>query len=173
MDIISEKHAYVPALQLQPTNKDANQLLPIFLRMHILPSVVESQRGALLRVLFLWRRSVSIGSTEVACAVTALLALAILEAAVLECKKRDVDTPEVKAALDFLEPYVRPQWLIPQYRDHVLDHARTNEVDLEGQQQVLRATFPGIRDGVRELLGVRADALARKFHETHDMKVKE
>jgi hypothetical protein len=38
---------------------------------------------------------------------------------------------------------------------------------------VLRATFPGIRDGVRELLGVRADALARKFHETHDMTVKD
>ena len=64
---------------------------------------------------------VSIGSTEVACAVTALQALTILEAAVLECKKRDVYTPEVRAALDFLEPYVRPQWLIPQYRDHVLD----------------------------------------------------
>ena len=43
----------------------------------------------------------------------------------------------------------------------------------EGQQQVLRATFPGIRDSVRELLGVRADALARKFHETHDMAVKD
>jgi hypothetical protein len=26
---------------------------------------------------------------------------------------------------------------------------------------------------VRELLGVRMDALARKFHETHDMKVKD
>jgi hypothetical protein len=38
---------------------------------------------------------------------------------------------------------------------------------------VLRATFPGIRDGVRELLGVRMDALARKFHETHDMAVKD
>ena len=75
--------------------------------------------------------------------------------------------------MDFLEPYIRPQWLIPQYRDHVLDHDRTTEVALEGQQQVLRATFPGIRDGVRELLGVRADALARKFHETHDMKVKD
>ena len=105
--------------------------------------------------------------------MTVLEALAILEAAVLECKKRDVDTPEVRAALDFLEPYIRPQWLIPQYRDHVLDHDRTTEVALEGQQQVLRATFPGIRDGVRELLGVRADALARKFHETHDMKVKD
>ena len=51
-----------------------------------------------------------------------------------------------------------------------MGHDRTAEVTLEGQQQVLRATFPGIR--VRELLGVRTDALARKFHETHDMAVK-
>jgi hypothetical protein len=101
--------------------------------------------------------------------MTVLEALAILEAATLECKKRDVDTPEVKAALDFLEPYVRPQWLIPQYRDHVLGHDRTALVALEGQQQVLRATFPGIRDLIRELLRVRMDALALKFHETKDM----
>ena len=39
----------------------------------------------------------------------------------------------------------------------------------EGQQQVLRATFPGIRDSVKELIGKQMDALARKFHETHDM----
>ena len=38
---------------------------------------------------------------------------------------------------------------------------------------MLRATFPGIRHCVRELLGVRADALARKFHETKDMAVKD
>jgi hypothetical protein len=105
--------------------------------------------------------------------MTVLEALAILEAAVLECKKRDVDTPEVKAALDFLEPYVRPQWLIPQYRDHVLGHDRTTLVALEGQQQVLRATFPGIRDSVKELIGKQTDALARNFAATHDMKVKD
>jgi hypothetical protein len=29
------------------------------------------------------------------------------------------------------------------------------------------------RDSVRELLGVRMDPLARKFHETHDMTVKD
>jgi hypothetical protein len=34
--------------------------------------------------------------------MTVLEALAILEAAVLECKKRDINTPEVKEALDFL-----------------------------------------------------------------------
>jgi hypothetical protein len=106
-------------------------------------------------------------------AITVLQALAILEAAVLESKKRDIDTPEARAALDLLEPYIRPEWLIPQFRHNLL---RTQdghvEVAKEGQQQVLRATFPGIRDSVRELLGVRADALARKFHETHDINVK-
>ena len=71
-----------------------------------------------------------------------------------------------------LEPYIRPARLIPQYRDHIVGHDRSAEVALEGQQQVFRVTFPGIRDSVRELLGVRADALARKFHETHDMAVK-
>jgi hypothetical protein len=99
--------------------------------------------------------------------------LAILEAAVLECKKRNVDTPEVRAALDFLEPYIFPQWVIAQFRHHALKERTNNHVDREGQQQVLRATFPGIRDAVRVLLEVRMDALARNSHETHDMKVKD
>ena len=91
----------------------------------------------------------------------------------MECKKRDINTPEVKNALDSLERYIYPKSLVPQFRHHALKERTRNQVDLEGQQQVLRATFPGIRDSVRELLGVRADALARKFHETHDMKVKD
>ena len=103
--------------------------------------------------------------------MTLLQALAILEAAVLECKKRNVNTPEVRAALDLLESHIQPEWLIPQFRDHALQDRTEKYVEREGQQQVLRATFPGIRDCVRELLGVRMDALARKFHETHDMKV--
>jgi hypothetical protein len=38
--------------------------------------------------------------------MTLLEALTILEAAILECKKRDINTPEVKNALDLLErPY--------------------------------------------------------------------
>jgi hypothetical protein len=101
--------------------------------------------------------------------MTVLEALAILEAGVLECKQRDIDTPEVRAALDLLEPYIRPAWLIP----HVLDHDRTHQYVLEGQQQVLRAIFPRIRDAVRVLLEVRMDRLALKFHETHDVKVKD
>jgi hypothetical protein len=47
--------------------------------------------------------------------MTALEALAILEVAVLECKKRDINTPEVKSTLELLEPYVRPEWVIPQF----------------------------------------------------------
>ena len=46
-------------------------------------------------------------------------------------------------------------------------------VEREGQQQVLRATFPGIRDSVKELIGRMIDALARTFAATHDMKVKD
>src|SRR5215510_8191820 len=104
--------------------------------------------------------------------MTALEALAVLEAATLECKKREADTPELRAALDFLEPHIQPEWLIPQFRHSVENEEQPLE-KREGQQQVLRATFPGIRNCVRELLGVRADALARKFHDTHDMAVKD
>jgi len=87
--------------------------------------------------------------------MTVLEALAILEAAILECKKRNVNTPEVKSALELLEPYVRPQWIIPQFRHHALDHNADSYAAREGQQQVLPATFPGIRDAVGELLRVR------------------
>src|SRR5262245_37130687 len=102
--------------------------------------------------------------------MTVLEALAIVEAAVLECKKRDVNTPEVKAALDLLERYIWPRWLVPQFRHHVENQCEPLE-NREGQQQVLRATFPGIRDCVRELIRVRMDALAFKLHQTKDVKI--
>jgi hypothetical protein len=37
---------------------------------------------------------------------------------------------------------------------------------------VLRPTFEGIRESVKDLLGKQMEALARQFAETHDMKVK-
>jgi hypothetical protein len=104
--------------------------------------------------------------------MTVLEALAILEAAVLECKKRNVDTPEVHEALTRLEPHVRSEWLIPHFRHHTFKHRRGN-IGREGQQQVLRATFPRIRDSVKELIGKQMDALPHKFQETRDMKIKE
>ena len=72
--------------------------------------------------------------------MTILEALAILESAVLECNKRDGNTPEMREALDFLERLIRPVWLIPQFRRNALDGFGHNDVDREGQQQVLRAT---------------------------------
>jgi hypothetical protein len=78
----------------------------------------------------------------------------------------------VTEPLDFLEPHIRPEWLIPQFRHHALTDRSHNYVELEGQQQVLRATFPAIRDSVRELVGRKMDALAREFAATDDMTVK-
>jgi hypothetical protein len=95
--------------------------------------------------------------------MTILEALATLETATLECKQRDINTPKVREALDLLEPHIEPEWLIPQFRHHALKNRTDNHVDLEGQQQVLRATFPGIRSSVRELLGKRMDALSVKL----------
>jgi len=62
--------------------------------------------------------------------------------------------------------------VIPHFRHHVENERQPLE-KREGQQQVFRVTFPGIRNSVRELIGKQADALARKFHETHDMAVKD
>ena len=67
--------------------------------------------------------------------MTVLEALAILETAVLECKKRDINTPEVHEALTLLEPHIQLEWLIPQFRHHALNRHNRNEMDREGQQQ--------------------------------------
>src|SRR5215813_6537605 len=99
-------------------------------------------------------------------------ALAILESTTLECQKRDINTPEVMEALNLLEPHIQPPWLIPQFRYH-LDRDPSVELNIEIQKQTLRATFPNIRNSVRELLGKQTNTLARKFHETHDMAVKD
>jgi hypothetical protein len=91
----------------------------------------------------------------------------------LECKTRDINTPEVKDALDSLERYIWPKWLIPQFRHRALEDRSDNDVEREGQQQVLRATLPGIRDSVKELIGKHMDSLAQRFVRNHDIKIKE
>jgi hypothetical protein len=85
--------------------------------------------------------------------MTVLDALAILEAAVLECKQRDIYTSEVREALNFLEPRIWPEWLIPQYRYHAQLNEK-NEIDLdkEAQEKALRAIFPRIRESAKEPL---------------------
>jgi hypothetical protein len=78
----------------------------------------------------------------------------------------------VTEALDFLEPHIRPERLIPQFRFHLRSGSRIAEAR-KRQQQVLCATLPGIRDSVKELIGKQMDPLARRLAATHDMKVKE
>jgi hypothetical protein len=101
--------------------------------------------------------------------MTVLDALAILEVATLECKQRDAYTPEVREALDFLQPRIRLEWLIPEFRYHAQLNEK-NEVDLdkEAQQQALRAIFPSIRESVKDLLGKQMNALARQFAPNHE-----
>jgi hypothetical protein len=84
--------------------------------------------------------------------MTVLDALAILEAATLECKQRDIYTTEVREALDFLQSHIRLGWLIPQFRYHAQLNEK-NQVDKEAQQQALRAIFPVIRELAKDLLG--------------------
>jgi hypothetical protein len=97
-------------------------------------------------------------------------ALAILESAVLECKKRNVNTPEATEALDLLAPYVRQKLVVAQFRHHIV-RERDNDHEKEGQWQVLRAIFPCIRNSVKELIGTEMDELARDFPDMHDMEV--
>jgi hypothetical protein len=86
--------------------------------------------------------------------MTVSIALAILQAAIIECKQRDIYTPELKAALDFLQPRIRPEWLIPQFRYHAqLNDKNEVDVDKEAQQQALRAIFHVIRELAKDLLG--------------------
>jgi hypothetical protein len=40
--------------------------------------------------------------------MTVLEALIVLESAALESKKREINTPEVRQALQRLEPYIQP-----------------------------------------------------------------
>jgi hypothetical protein len=83
--------------------------------------------------------------------MTVLDALAILEDATSLCKQRDIYTPELREALNFLEQRVWPDWLIPRLRYH----ARLNGVDVnkEAKQQALRAILHRIRESVKDPLG--------------------
>ena len=101
-----------------------------------------------------------------------LAALKILEAATLDSKKRDIDTPEVRAALDLLDPICQPKWRVAGFRDALRPHAGQLPHELEGHQQVLRVYFGGIYTCVRQLLAVRINKLNYQYKKTNDPTVK-
>jgi hypothetical protein len=86
--------------------------------------------------------------------MTVLDALAILEAATLKCKQRDIYTPKVREALDCLQSHIRNEWLIQQFRYHAqLNEKNEVDVDKEAQQPTLRAILRRIRESVKDPLG--------------------
>jgi hypothetical protein len=103
--------------------------------------------------------------------MTLLQALKILEDAVRDCKGRDIDTADVREALDLLEPQIRPNWLVVRFRSNI-GRSGNADADLEQRQQVLRVTFPGIRDAVREILRRNMDKLARRYAESRSKEIK-
>ena len=96
-----------------------------------------------------------------------LEALRILEVATVECKVRSIETPEVREALDPLDPYCQPTWYVDEFRNHL---APCHEFgpSLEGQQQNLRVNFAGIYRNVRGLLAAKVGRLRFRYNKTKD-----
>ena len=86
-------------------------------------------------------------------------------------KTRDIDTPEVREALDLLAPYCRPEWRIGGFRDHLKPLEEFGPGG-EGQQQNLRVYFGGIHDSVRKLLSQQIGKLNCRYRKTQDAAVK-
>jgi hypothetical protein len=105
-----------------------------------------------------------------------LEALRILEQATLECKLRQIDTLEVRQALDLLHPLCWPPWFVQLFRDN-LKPTETADALLvgavgEGQQQQLRVAFSGIYANVRWLMNERLGRLGARYCRTRDPAIK-
>jgi hypothetical protein len=103
--------------------------------------------------------------------VRLLEALRILEAATIDCKTHNIDTPEAREALDLLEPYCRPSWRVKGFREHLIRHEEFGPGG-EGQQQNLRVYFGGIYGNVRELLVGRIKRLESRYAKTKGAALK-
>jgi len=104
--------------------------------------------------------------------MTIIEAITTLEIATAECRNKNVDTPAVNQALNVVELYVRPEWVVPQFRYH-LQREGNSAIDIEDQRAVLSATFCIINVCVKELVRKTMEALACEYDETRDSKLKE
>jgi hypothetical protein len=103
--------------------------------------------------------------------VRVLEALRILEAATIECKLRSIDTPDVREALDALDPYCHPTWYVGAFRDHLKPCDEVGPAR-EGQQQNLRVNFGGIHRNVRRLLAAEVGRLRFRYKKRQDAALK-
>lgn len=71
-------------------------------------------------------------------------ALAVLQNAFDRCRKEDIRTPEVLAALNFLELNSTVTWPFAQFRE-VMKYRGSKDWEVEGRWQVLHASMNAIR----------------------------
>ena len=83
-------------------------------------------------------------------------ALAVLEDALERCRKEDMRTSDVFAALDFLEALAIRKWPFDQFRD-----ALENSISEEGRRQVLNASLNGIRLALMPITANRTESTGR------------
>ena len=101
-----------------------------------------------------------------------LEALKILEAATIDCKTRDIDTPEVREALDVLAPYCRPEWRIAGFRKHLRRHERVRALATKVSNRFCGFISQGIHTCVRELLAGQIGKLNYRYKKTNDAMLK-
>lgn len=101
-----------------------------------------------------------------------LEALKILEDATLDCKRRNIDTPEVREALGTIEPYCLPKSRVKGFREHLHPSLGQFGPDTEGQQQVLRVDFSRIYSSIRGVLSAQISVLRNRYQKNGDGRTK-
>ena len=76
-------------------------------------------------------------------------ALAILQEALNRCRTEEMRTPEVLAALDFLEARANPKLPFKQIRE-ALKQSASMDWEIEGRWQTLNASLNGIKLAVNK-----------------------
>ncbi len=71
-------------------------------------------------------------------------ALAVLQNALDRCRKEDMRTAEVFAALDFLEAHATQKWPFAQFRES-LNSAGSELWEAEGRWQTVNASLNAVR----------------------------
>ena len=71
-----------------------------------------------------------------------------------------------------MEPYVSPEWVVPQFRYH-LRRLGNSAIDIADQQGILSAMFSIINDCLKDLVRKTMEALACEYDETRDSKLEE
>src|SRR6516225_986678 len=103
--------------------------------------------------------------------MTALQALAHSRSRSVGMSAKNVNTPEMTEALDFLEPHIRPTWLVR----HTVTCSTDTVTAIMIERVNNRCSAQGLkafRKSVRDLLKMRLDKLKRQFAAIHDIKVK-